>query len=334
MTGGFNKFKQESLAVGGTFEIQASNDRLNYIERTLERLKNERLKQAEVECTALLNQARQEAMAIQEAAQQQATAIVADGEARRDEILQQGYNEGEQLGFEKGYSDAQAQIADQCLQLLDHAKTILNAAFQAQDKMLRRFTPTMAALVLYVVRQILHDALTTPEKINSLLTHAITQLGLKGRLKIVAHQSVIQTLLDFKPETHDALNSLPHVTFESDPSLHTHDIYVFSEDAHYQVSPQTQAMQYLEAITAALPDYVSDTEFQNVLATELPSDFPSAETLMMQPAPAWTDHHSDSEIEEPDAEFPRNDSTFADSNLVGDDAPGGDEGMAPEDELL
>lgn len=297
-------YSPEQLTVGNTFEIHAGDDRLDYIERTLERLKKERLKQAEIECQALFDKAREEIQLMQQAAHQKADDIVAEGEAKRDAILEQGYKEGETRGFEKGYDDARKMVADETIEMMDHAKTILSASYEAQEKMLHRFKYTMSAIIFHVTKLILKDELEhSSEKIDRLISETIKQLGLSGHIKVVANHKVVKNLLNFSNETKEALCNLPHIQFEADPQLDPFDVYVLSEDNHYVVSPMSQAAQYLDAITASLSTQVSDSDFIETLEAIQRGDFDPNE--IVEPAESdLTEQTSTSEVQQPELTMP------------------------------
>lgn len=246
-----SRFK--NVKVGEALEISGAHDRNEHIERTLERLKKDRLKQAERERQQILTRANEEAAELLEAAKQQAETLIQEAEAKREEVLNQGYQEGETAGYQKGYTDGHQQAQEETVLLLESARTMLEGAYEAQHRVLRGFSQNAADLAAYITQKVLHRELhETPEGILNMVEEAVDALNLTGRIKIVLSVDALRFLKDYSRETASALETLNRFELEADPLLDLHEIYVLSEEGNFILTPQKQADELLAPLESHL----------------------------------------------------------------------------------
>ncbi len=239
-----NRFK--NVKIGEALEISGAHDRNEHIERTLDRLKKDRLKQADRECQQLLARAGEEAAELVGMAKQKAEAIIQEAENKHEAVLNQGYQDGEAAGYKKGYEDGRQQAQEETVLLLESARTLLEGAYEAQHRVLKNFRHNAADLVAYITQKVLHRELhESPESILAMIEAAADALNLTGRIKVVVSVDTLRFLKEYSRETASALESLNRFDLEADPMLDLHEIYVLSEEGNFILTPQKQAEELL-----------------------------------------------------------------------------------------
>jgi flagellar assembly protein FliH len=263
-----SRFTHHNIHIGETLELSGASDRQEQIERTLERLKKERIKQAELECQRIIDQARQEAGEIIQLARQKAQALVEEGENSRDEILRQGYQEGETAGYRKGYTDGHQQAEDETTHLLQSARTMMEGAYEARRKVLDGFRHQAGGLVSHIARKVLHKELAeSPEIVVAMIERAVEALHLNGKIKIVIGAETLNLLRTYSETTAAALAKLKRFDLEIDPLLEINQVYVLSEEGNFILSPDAQMDQLLEPLEKHL-------ELPETTPDELNGDIP------------------------------------------------------------
>ncbi len=251
-----SKFAKQSVEMGEAFQLTGAHDRQEQIERTLERLKQERIKQAELECEQILDSARNEAHQVIELARQKAESIIQEGETQVEAVLKQGYTEGENAGFIKGHAAGLQQAEEETFQLLESAQLIMNSSYTAQEKILNEFKPQAIELIKHVTQKVLQRELNEPaegsETLINIIDTAIENLHLSGQIKILVSVETLKTLTQYNEKTQEAVEKLSRYHLEADPLLDSHEIFVLSEEGNFVLSPEQQAQVLLKPIEKKL----------------------------------------------------------------------------------
>ncbi len=291
-----SKFNKQSIEVGEAFQLTGAHDRQQQIERTLERLKLERIKQAEIECQQMFDNARQEAHEIMQLARQKAETIIKEGETQVETVLKKGYTEGETAGFEKGHKVGLHQAEQETLHLLESAQLLLNGAYTAQEKILIGFKTQAMGLTTYITQKVLQRELSeSPETLLTLFDAAIENLNLTGRIKVLVSIDTFKTLTEYNTTTQQALEKLSRYHLEADPLLDTHEIFVLADEGNFVLSPENQGQSLLKSVEKHL-------ELPEVTAEEINNEFENLpEATLIEPSSSETSDSSKASENEPPA---------------------------------
>ena len=149
-----NRITHQAVSVGEAFQLSGATDRQQQIELTLDRLKADRIRQAEIESQQILDAAYKESSdllaAAKERAERTAQTILQEAETQRDDVLQKGYEDGEKHGYETGYQHGLRQAEDETVALLENAQIVLDIAYTAQNKVLSGFEDQAAELIQHI----------------------------------------------------------------------------------------------------------------------------------------------------------------------------------------
>ncbi|MBY0449349.1 MAG: hypothetical protein K2X01_01825 [Cyanobacteria bacterium] len=248
------RVNRQSVQVGQTFAVEGAEDYREQIQKSIANQRDQAIRDLRNELNAFREQAKAEVAAqvqqLIEEAQAKALHLVEQAEAQRDQICEDAYNQGEQAGFAKGYDDGTARAEAEAVELLQSARVVLHGAYQAKERILKRFEPDAIGLIQTLCRTILNQAVQdSPEALVTMTSRALEVLNLTGRVKVVVSQSTLKAIREYSSETQEGLDALQRIEWIDDPQLGPTDIYVLSEEGHYILTPEKQ----LETLCAPLP---------------------------------------------------------------------------------
>ena len=257
------RVNRQSVQVGQTFAVEGAEDYREQIQKSIASQRDQAIRDLRNELNAFREQAKAEVAAqvqqLIEEAQAKALHLVEQAEAQRDQICEDAYNQGEQAGFAKGYDDGTARAEAETVELLQSARVVLHGAYQAKERILKRFEPDAIGLIQTLCRTILQkDLQETPEGLIEMTSRALEVLNLTGRVKVVVSQSTLKAIREYSSETQEALEELQRIEWIDDPQLGPTDIYVLSEEGHYILSPGTQLETLCAPLSKALKPVFSE----------------------------------------------------------------------------
>lgn len=257
------RLRGEHVQVGGAVEVHGAKDRLAEFEQTMARAFQEKMAQADREVEAVLQKAAKDAMQtaqdiIAEArnrAVKEAQAILQDAESRRDAVLRQAYQEGEHEGYERGYTDAFQKSEAEAVQMLQSASVLLEGAYAARDRVMRGFQKQALELVRYIAGRVVRRELETnlPEGLLNMIAHAIEDLRLTGKIKLVISAEAMQQLQSYGEGTANALERLSRFQLTTDPQLTLTEIFISGEEGCFLIHPETEIRNLTEVLENQLP---------------------------------------------------------------------------------
>ncbi len=243
--------------MGDAVQISGATDRESQIRLTLERLKADKLKQAQLEVDELLRQTEGQMSALLQQAQEQASAIEAEGQANREAILEEARQQGYAAGYQAGYDDGiQASETDTHAMLLS-ANVLLVRAYDAQKAVLGNIAPQASKIMQALVERVVHHQLDhlTLEQWQHWYYSALEQLDTSSRYRLVVGTESYHRLQQFSKTLAQLVSpeatapGFERIKLELDPHLAAHEIYIIADEGMVDVSPDTQIDQYIAAIT-------------------------------------------------------------------------------------
>lgn len=232
-------------------QLTGGLDREAQIRNTLERLKQEKMMQAERESLALMDETRQQAQQIIQQAQEQAEQIVAEGQVQKKDAYDEGFIEGKTQGYKDGYRDGRDAADQDSRTLMISANTLLLRAYDAQVEVLNGFNRSAICIMRAILRRILTDAFNdfTDEQWLTWLSETIDQLNVYGKFKLVISDTSMQQFKKVSPQLGEALGGLERFHLLVDPKLDASEMFILGDEANADISPKNQAEQLMKAIT-------------------------------------------------------------------------------------
>jgi flagellar assembly protein FliH len=251
----------QKIALGEPVQLSGGEDLRGQIEDSLEQIAKERLLQAERDARQLARsiieeaetKARATAQEILEQANAQAKALIQNAQEQEQEIRDTAQETGFKTGFQEGYADATAQVEQETLQLLENARLVLEAAYQAEKRVLQDFESQALALIRHLARKILHRELSeSPENLLQMLAHATEALYLSGKVRVVLNPQVLHEIRQFSEKTAGGLDALQRFEFVADPMIEPRQIYIIGQESSFDLSLDTQ----VDLLTRSLQEHL------------------------------------------------------------------------------
>jgi len=243
----------EQVALGEPLRLQDGDDFEAQINQSLEMIARQRLEEAEQAAEARVieieNDARTRAKALLDKANTQAKALIATAQQEESAIREAAQEAGFKSGFEEGYLEGMNQAEQETLDVLAQIRLLLQAAFQAEKAVLDDFKPQAASLVSHAIRKILAQELSTPsDKIAHLVESAIESLYLTGKVSVLMHPHVLESLALLDGPSAEALSRLKRLNVVGDASLELDQILVIGQEGRFDITPARQAEQIIDVI--------------------------------------------------------------------------------------
>jgi flagellar assembly protein FliH len=266
----------KKVALGEPLQLSNGEDLRGQIEDSLEQIARERLLDAEKSARQRAQSIFEEAQASARAAAQeilekanaQARELIRSAQEQEQEIRDAAQESGFKAGFQEGYSDATAQVEQETLQLLENARLVLEAAYQAEKRVLQDFESHALALIQHLARKILHrELLESPESLLQMLAQAAESLYLGGKVRVVLNPQVLHEIRQFSESTAEGLDALQRFEFTADPALDPQQIYIIGQESSFDLSLDTQVDLLIEPLQEhlALPRSASVEHFSSEL---------------------------------------------------------------------
>lgn len=252
----------QKVAVGEPLQLSNGEDLREQIEDSLEQIARERLlsaeKNAQRRAQSIIEEAQASARAaaqeILEKANAQAKALIQNAQEQEQEIRDTAQESGFKAGFQEGYTDATAQVEQETLQLLENARLVLEAAYQAEKRVLQDFELQALALLRHLARKILHRELSeSPESLLQMVTRATESLYLSGKVRVVLNPQMLHEIRQFSENTASSLDALQRFEFVADPALDPQQIYIIGQESSFDLSLNTQ----IDVLTEALGEHLA-----------------------------------------------------------------------------
>lgn len=247
----------QKVALGEPLQLNTGADLLGQIENSLEVIAKERLLDAEnkAKSTAqsILDEAQARAQEILEKANAQAKSLIQTAQEQEASIRDTAQETGFKAGFEEGYADATAQVEQESLSMLDSARLLVEAAYQAEKRVLQEFEPRALQLLQHIAKKVLHQELSdSPETLLNMMSQAVESLYLSGKIRMVVHPEILQAIRQFSTETEKGLEQWQRFEFVPDAALDLQQIYIIGQDGSFELSPNAQLVQLLEPLAEHL----------------------------------------------------------------------------------
>ncbi len=249
-----SRLNPNQIQLGDTVQVAGPTDREAYIRQTLERLRNEKITQAEAEVADILARAKAEAEALIAEAHQQAAGIVASGEDEKQQAYDEGVQQGHTQGYEDGYREGREQAEDDTETLLLSSNILIERAYQAQHQILDNFTPQAATILKAILEQALHTTLNqyTNQHWETLLTSILCELTESSQYRLVVSAEAYKQFKELSPRIAKAFDDGTRLVVDVDDQLAVHEMYVISDEGTVDISPGSQAEELLKAVIPQL----------------------------------------------------------------------------------
>ena len=252
-----NRLFGEAVTIGEPLQIQSRQDMHEQVEVSLERIARDRLldveETAQAQARSILEEAQAKAGEILERANAQAKAMIETAQEQEISIRDEAQESGFRSGFAEGYADATDHAAQDTAKLLENARLILDAAYQAEKNVLREVETHALELIRYVVRKILRRELSdAPDILSDMVRNAVASLYLTGTVRVVLHPDVLQSIRQFSEKTADPLDTLRRFEWIADPALPPGQIYITGQGGSFDLTPEAQADNLLNALKGDL----------------------------------------------------------------------------------
>lgn len=235
------------VQLGNAFQLAQHQD--DHQERA-----NVLLESAERQAQNIIDKAKQQARVLLDAANQKAAQIVAEGEAGKEAVLRQAYQEGEEAGYNKGYEEGYAQAEQETVRLLEGAQTVMEGAYLSKQRVLKGFRDSASAVISHLTTKVLNKTLELhPKLMIEMIDKAIESLHLTGRVKVVVSAEALENIKQFTARTDEALTQLTRFEFVPDPQLELSEIFITSQDGNFNLTPNAQIDALVKALTPELP---------------------------------------------------------------------------------
>lgn len=248
------RIQENDIKLGQTLQLNGAIDREAYIRQTLERLRQEKLKQVEGEVADIIEQAKQEAANIIAQGQAAAEQLIAEGQAQQDDITGVARNQGHEEGYKAGYAEGREAAEQDSKTLMVSANILLERAYEAQEKILDGFAPKAVTIMHTLCEKILHKACEdfTADDWKHWFKEVLGDLHTQSKFRIVVGASSYREFQTFSAELSEALGSMDRVRFEVDPHLAPFEMYAITDEGSIDISPTSQLSAYLSDVEEKL----------------------------------------------------------------------------------
>lgn len=288
------RLNADTVQLGEKLQIKGDQERRDQMEYALELRAQETLRQAEIKSKAMMDAARQEARELiekaQQAAEQTAATLIETARAEEDGIRTGAYEAGFQAGYEEGLQRITAETEAQVTALLDSAQTLLDGAFLAEKRVMKAFKKDAHALVGHVAKRIVGEAFeANPEWRLLLIEQAAESLYLSGKVKIVVHPELLAGLRQFTSGTEAAMARMSRFEFTTDEQLAPRQIFVLSEQGHFELTPEIQVENLLTPIARelVLPEPLTELILDSIaeIPAEISEPVSDVNVIIAEPVP-------------------------------------------------
>ncbi len=243
----------------------------------LESITLETMHQAEKQALAQIEAAKEEANQIIQSAQAEASRILEeDGIQKRDEILQQAFEEGYQAGLTHGIEHISQQLADK-IQVGDK---MVEQAIEAQRQLLDLQKTKLVELVRYILDLVIGEVVQAePSRMLQLIEKAIENLQVSEGARILLNPEALKKLKSLSPDIVNALINLKRINLVPDMACGLSEMYLETMDGVFDISPQNQAECFVKAIAPDLlateepiPEDLADSDLEEAAVLEASPD--------------------------------------------------------------
>lgn len=247
----------QKVAVGEPVRLDAGGDLKRQVEHSLEMIAQERLLEAEKKAQArareIIEAAQAQARETLEKANAQARELVRIARDEEQEIRDTAQETGFKTGFQEGYADATAQVEQETVDLLKSANLLLEAAYQAERRVLQDFETHAMELLRHLTRKIVQRELSdSPETLLGMISRAAESLYLSGKVKVVLHPQVLHEIRQFSENTASTLETLQRFELTPDPGLALEQVYIIGQEHSFDLTPESQLDLLMEPLEAHL----------------------------------------------------------------------------------
>lgn len=274
--------KQHTISMGSKVQLTGAVDRETYIRQTLERLRQEKIKQAQDEVAMMMANAQQEVENLLAEGREKAAQIIAEGEAQRDEIKEAARSEGHQDGYNGGYQEGRDAADEDSRTLIISANVLLERGYEAQQQIINGFAPKASRIMETICEKILHKALTemSSDDWQQWFQQVLADLHTNSQFRIVVGADSFREFQSFSAKLSETMGSINRIRFEVDPHLAPFEMYVITDEGTVDISPNSQLHAYLNGVTDTLDIPTVDTELIN--PPEETDNLQQLQTVMFQ----------------------------------------------------
>jgi flagellar assembly protein FliH len=242
-----SRLQGANVHVGESFKINAMPD------KQAEEV-NRLILDAQEQARQILIQAQAQAKELLAASAQKAQEIEADAETRRDSVLSEAFQTGQEEGFQEGFKTGYAQAEQETVRMMEGAQTLLDGAYRSKELVLKSFKKDAGQIIQFICSKILKKAFQTdPSLMGDMIDEAIHSLRLTGRVRVVVCPEVLERIKQFSETTEEALDSLSRLELIADPSLDLSEIFILSQEGNFSLAPGKQVERLLTPILKKLP---------------------------------------------------------------------------------
>lgn len=218
----------------------------NHSLRHAEAIVEKTMQNAESAASHYIEEAQAKAAEIIKSAEEEAQRIVTE---QADAVLQQGFEKG----FEAGFAEGQVQAGRHCMDQIDTANAVVQAAYQAQARVIETCREDMLALMHSIMAMVLaHELHFRPEYLAQIVHQAVVQIEHNGTARVIVNPETLRGFKEAMKENYPVFCKAHHLTFTADAACPPHQAYLETVEASYNISPDEQAENYLRQVAPLL----------------------------------------------------------------------------------
>lgn len=228
-----SRIRSSEVLWGNSYVFNSNNEKLQANnENNPEKLKEQQ---------ALLDNAQLQAQEILNNAQAEAERILQETQEQAQNIFQQAQEEGLKSGYQEGYDTGYRQVQADLAEKINSLNVMAQAAFKIKSEVIASSEKEVLELSVVIAEKVIKQELeTNPEIILGIIKAAINELKEKDEVRIIVNPKIIQNLADISEELKDSINGIGIIKLVEDKTIHENGVLVESADSRIDARLDTQ----------------------------------------------------------------------------------------------